>query len=450
MTQVSKACRMIVTQATRCRLVPTSPENRFGVAVLLVAASEPHGFLVDWLRDPLVVWRRLGHWLASVGGWLVDAPLLAVLLAVALGCVLGWWVSARRRVFSSAVAGARFVEVKSPAVVDPESGPALWRLLGRRLLPVWLRAPGRVLSFEVHAGSGVVRPGWWVPAGMSAAQVAGVVEAACSGARARVSDQGHAPTVAGREGDAVVGVGLRLPGSALLPLADPVGPGRSDADGLRAVFDALVRLPLPYRGCVQVLTRAPSKRAVRRVRRMVSASAGQYHAPLLVRLARGVMDELLPGHSAPPASAAPRRPVDPIAAHRLRAAAGKATSGELVDAALRIVVTGPNRAYARSLAHEIAAGFDLAATQQTLRCYRMWRPLDAATRRRGGFGVRGGGWFLVSLGELAALAHLPYEPARYNLPVSGARQLAPPLGVALRPLTPEHRSGAHRTTDSAW
>jgi hypothetical protein len=61
-----------------------------------------------------------------------------------------------------------------------------------------------------------------------------------------------------------------------------------------------------------------------------------------------------------------------------------------------------------------------------LRGARLRRPARVLGRRRLARG------FLVTAGELAALAHLPYEPWRVpGLHAAGARPVPPPAGVLL-------------------
>ena len=72
----------------------------------------------------------------------------------------------------------------------------------------------------------------------------------------------------------------------------------------------------------------------------------------------------------------------------------------------------------------MAAALGLYAGRNHLVARRVVRPGSAIGNRM----LRHG--FLCSLPELAALAHLPAEPAGYGLPSAPARTVAPPPEVA--------------------
>ena len=121
---------------------------------------------------------------------------------------------------------------------------------------------------------------------------------------------------------------------------------------------------------------------------------------------------------------------DPLALADVRSITAKALAAPHFEVAVRLAVVSPEsiprrqgRISRRARARQVVSALGLAAGRNHLICRRLLRAGVVGRRR-----LRRG--FLLSLPELAALAHLPATPARYGLPAAPARRLAPPSGVA--------------------
>jgi hypothetical protein len=102
------------------------------------------------------------------------------------------------------------------------------------------------------------------------------------------------------------------------------------------------------------------------------------------------------------------------------------------EAAVRYLAVTPDlsrregQARASRLRDRLAARFAVFNGEMGVRGARLPRPARVLGRRRLARGL------LLTAGELAALAHLPYEPGTVpGLHVAGARPVPPPAGVLL-------------------
>jgi hypothetical protein len=369
----------------------------------------PNGPLARWLAHPGATEARIAHHLAHTLAALAHFwPLAAVVGLVAAG----WWLAA-------AVARAwqgrhgRWVAIAPPAEPDPAGGAALWRMLApllaaRRSL-TGVRPP---VAFECHAGPDGLRIGLWVSSTLPLDSVAGAVESAWPGARATITAPPTLPA------------GTRVSGGRARPAVPdwlPLGTEHTGGDPLRGLLGALAATE---GGTVlfQVLARPAPGRLVARAHR---AAWARRRAQPTTRTGRAL--DLVHHH---PGATALRGAPDPLALADVRDITAKVTAAPHFVVAVRYGLTGPPgprrqaRRWRRAKAREIAAGLGLFAGRNHLVARRLARGGRRVACRQ----LRSG--FLCSLPELAALAHLPAEPAGYGLPAAPARHVAPPAEVA--------------------
>ena len=267
---------------------------------------------------------------------------------------------------------------------------------------------------------------------MPAAAVARAVATAWPGASTAT---GPAPLLAaGRGTRRRVSAGrVRLSVAEWFPLAptqhsSPGPSGGSNAGGasdpLRGLLEALTDLPAGATGVLQVLARPAGGRRLARARR----------AALAARMG-------LPARSLPlrlPNRRPAGRPrsaggVDGFSLDDARQIAGKLTDTPLFQVAIRVAVTSSagsggrashSRRARRLWLRQIAAALGLFAGRNQLILTRAHRPAAALGNRRLGRGM------LLSVGELAAIAHLPAEPDRHGITVAAARSVPPPAQLA--------------------
>jgi hypothetical protein len=192
----------------------------------------------------------------------------------------------------------------------------------------------------------------------------------------------------------------------------PLG-GQDAPDPLRLVLGQLADLADGEQALVQVVARPAT---AREQRRMLAAGkrirAGQ-PTSRLVRL----LELVLPG---PP----PRRArLDPTVSPDVRAVLEKA-SHPLFRCMVRLSVTGPANGMARGRMHALAGAFAAYEGRVGLRRRRVHRADRKLSLRT--LGRRS---YLLSIPELAALAHLPAERALPGLLRAGARSITPPPGL---------------------
>ncbi|MGH3779630.1 MAG: helicase HerA domain-containing protein, partial [Pseudonocardiaceae bacterium] len=209
-----------------------------------------------------------------------------------------------------------------------------------------------------------------------------------------------------------------------------------DADPLRALFGAPVGLGGQQWACVQILARPVTGHRVAQAR-YAARRIPTGGSPRLV----GLLDLITPGmKTGRPATTSsgqpgrdPQTSLEHSAANRAIITKQRGSQYETVIryALATVVPTACSeaqvrtaRALARGRAHALAATFACYTEHNHYTRHRIRRPATMLTGRR----LRRGD--LLSVPELAALAHLPTDVAIPGLQRAGARTLAPPPGIA--------------------
>lgn len=399
--------------------------------------------LERYLQDP---WGTVQAVASSAAGWAgrwwpVAVASMLVVTAVLL-CAVGW--SRRRRAVRLAT-GARVISVQPPPQVDPAGTAAIWSNLVGLLRPAWRRTVGGQphLAFEYLFDAAGMRVQLWVPGPVPPGLVERAVEAAWPGARTSTAPAGPdgplgVPAGKSRRGDpglvAVAGGELRLAFSEALSLRTDF-----DADPLRALIGAAAGLDTGQRAVVQILTRPVTGRRVARARRS-GRRLQTGRTGLSGRVLGAVTDLLTPGPSRRrtpwstlrPAVADPVTAVERSARHRSIAAKQR---GPQYETRIRYAAvadlepdataghTARRRDVLRGRAHALASALSVYSEHNYYRRARLRRPLPAIADRR----LRRGD--LLSVTELAALAHLPVDEFVPGLVRAGAKAVAPPPGI---------------------
>ncbi|MGW5643658.1 helicase HerA domain-containing protein [Saccharopolyspora sp. NPDC003762] len=394
-----------------------------------VPASLAGGVIDDYLRDP---WGALHFALGHVREWAVAvAPIAAPGLVVALGCVMvlrRWW---RGCCHQRLLENARVVTVLAPPTVDPAGGVALWSHLVGVLRPRWKRlviGQPHVACEYVFSHTGVeIR--LWVPGVIPPGLVERAVEAAWPGAHTRTHPaEPPLPTAETGQRSVVVGGELRLARPDALPMRTDF-----DADPIRALIGAPVGLNRDEHACVQILARPVTGRRVAQARRAARyITGGSTHLP------GRLLDLITPGTTRPRdvgrevARRDPQTSLEHSAANRAIVAKQRGSQYETV---IRYAVatllptdasteeTDAARAAARGRAHALAASFASYTDHNYYTRRRLRRP-DIAMAQRS---LRRGD--LLSVAELAALAHVPTDESIPGIQRAGAKAIAPPPGI---------------------
>ena len=385
-----------------------------GNAVLTARSqSVPHGPLARYLEHPGAttgaVLRHLGHVLAPLG--LRLGP-IAVGIALVAGIAVGL---IRRREAARMAEGARLVRVLAPPEVDPEGAATLWSNLVALLRPAWRRVLGGQphLGFELRADRAGLAIAIWVPGVVPPGLVERAVEAAWPGARTETIPS--APPLPG--GGLVTGGELRLAVAECYPLR-----AEHRVDPLRPLLGALAGAGDEDAACVQLLARPVTGRRLVALQR--AATKRRNGRP--TSHSAGLLDLLTPGHGS--ARSASSTTVDPTRGEDVAAILEKAAQPcwaiTLRYAVATTETTPAAKARLRGRAHAIAAAFAIFAGRNRFDRHRLRHPIDVLAARRFGRGN------LVSIAELAVLAHLPTDDAVPGLRRAGARSVAPPPEVA--------------------
>ncbi|MET0494343.1 MAG: hypothetical protein ABW000_14545 [Actinoplanes sp.] len=355
-------------------------------------------------------------------------PLLLAGLAVLVGLVCVWraW---RRRVWRTHAAQAHWLQIVPPVTATPAATVGLWRLLATALPAPgrWALRPPRIV-WEVEADPHGMRAGLWLPPGVNPTAVLRMLQRGWPGVRA---EQARPPRI--RTGGTTTTLMVRPTQPDWLPLVEDTSTASSrhwenappDEDRLRAVFDGLASAGRTGGGLLQVhISRAPAHR-MRMLRRATThperarksqgtARAAGLLADGLRALILGVLSLATPG----PASSTRRRtgPADPYMADLARQARGKLAAAPHLLVAVYATGTGPTKAAALAAAADITSGFGLLSAHLTRR--RLRRGAIAAAQRW----VPEARMSLAAVGEAAALAGLPAEPAAHGLPAAASRR----------------------------
>jgi len=335
---------------------------------------------------------------------------------------------------------ARYVAVLPPPEADLAGATALWANLHGLLRPRWrvLLSGQPHVSFELAWSVEGLQIGMWVPGAIPPGLVEHAVEAAWPGARATpTSPEPPLPVNV-----LVTGGQFRLAQAECHPLRTD-----HDTDPLRGLLGAAGALEAGERAVVQVLARPAGARRLARLHRAVRAIRTGQQPTRLGRLA----DLVSPGS---PASTR-RYTHDPTLAVDVRAILAKAASpgwitviryGAATPVGQAASVTGIGRSDAnprhqqgqqlgdahaaaqvrarlRGRAHAIASAFASYADRNRLQRRHLPRPARTLAQRRLGRGD------LLSIPELAAIAHLPTDVAVPGLARAGAKPIAPPPAI---------------------
>ncbi|MHB8438539.1 MAG: helicase HerA domain-containing protein [Acidimicrobiales bacterium] len=369
----------------------------------------PAGPLAHFLTHPRTetshLLHHLLHLLVALG---VVAGPLTIGAALAAGSAA---VLVRRRSRARLADGARSVRVLAPPEVDPNGALTLWTNLVALLRPAWRRALGTQphLGFEVTAGPGGLTIALWVPAVVPRGMVERAIEAAWPGSRTETT----AATPPISEGVATTGGELRLAQPEHYPIRT-----EHRVDPLRPLLGALSGLDESETACVQVLARPVTGRRLTRAHRAASLRRSGRPAARLARL----IDLVTPGPTAQPPALDPSRGADVAAI--LEKAAEPCWAITIRYGVTTTEVDPAARARLRGRAHALASAFALYAGRNRFDRHRLTHPSATLAARRLGRGD------LVSVTELAALAHLPTDQVVAGLARAGARTVAPPPAVA--------------------
>lgn len=397
-----------------------------------IVPPPPHkpsgGWAGDLLRDP---GGTLGQLLGHIGSLLLPVwPVAALLALTAL------WLRHRHhhRRRDELRTDARQVIVLAPPEVDPAGAEAFWANLVGLLTPRLRRIIGGQphLACEYLFSATGMTVQLWVPGIVPPGLVERAVEAAWPGARTR-TEPARPPLPPPNPGQQLVLVGgqLRLARPEALPLRT-----KFDADPIRALVGAATGLGRHEHACVQVLARPVTAHRAARARR-----AGRRLHTGAPSLAIQVLDLITPrplGTSRAARSTArpPRDPQTSLAYSAHNRAIIEKQRHPPYETLIRYAVTvgvpdttGEHdlRAAhdrARGRAHALAASFASYTELNNYTRRRLHHPDSALADRHLGRGD------LLSVPELAAVAHLPTDAAVPGLRRAGARAVAPPPGIA--------------------
>ncbi|SHL81334.1 hypothetical protein [Streptomyces yunnanensis] len=364
----------------------------------VLAASPPSGPLADFLTHPNSFWAHLSR---GASDWLgTYTPLLipCVVVVVTGGSVLRHLVE-----------NARCVEILAPPLVAPKGGEVLWAQLSGLLRPWWRRlSTGQPhLAFEYTWSHTGLRISLWVPGTVPLGLVRRAVEAAWPGAHTRVTEP--APLLP--PGHTVTAGRLRAARPDVLPL-------RTDhsTDPLRALFQAATGMAEAESACVQILARPATGSALRRARRQarrLKAGHAPTRLPALTALLLHRPQPLATGKQDPEHGTAVRQSAAKLSGSQWQCA--------LTYAATCSIKRERAGDVARGRAHALASAFGLFADRNYLTRTRLSHPEPRLSTRQ--FPSRTA---LLSVPELAALAHLPSDTDAPVLRRAGARSVLPP------------------------
>jgi hypothetical protein len=372
---------------------------------------------------------RLPEFALAYGPYLAAAWAVIWSVTAAIRYLLGWAHHA------DMTPQAQLVEISSPPRSDPEGALVLWRQLVGLLRPAWARFfTGQPhLVWEYHGSDAGVRIRLWVPGTVPPGIVEKAIQAAWPGATTSTS-----PATSPLPEDVQVAGGkLALAGPEHFPLTTD-----HDHDPARSLLEAMSGLREGEHAVVQILARPTTGRRLRHAYRAAAHLRGGGSRSHVGRF----FDAVLPM----PEDHREHRPGElardyPERAEQVRAILGKAGQPRY-EVAIRYAVStsrspisagttegmaqgGANtsallRGWLRGQAHTLAGVFALYTnSHQYLRRARLYRPAHAISSRRLDRG------YLLSVAELAALAHLPWDIDAPGVTRAGARPVAPSPAV---------------------
>jgi hypothetical protein len=314
--------------------------------------------------------------------------------------------------------GARMVHVQAPPQVRESSAAVFWaNLIGllRPRLKRWLFGQPH-LAFEYLWDGPQLHIRLWVPGMIPAALIARAIEAGWPAARTTITT----PTPPFPDHAMATGGVLRL----ARPDHHPIATTHAD-DPIRPLLGAATGIGPNQTALVQILVRPVTGRRLGRAHRAAAHLRGTTHPTLFGRL----LDLLTPGTTTPP------RATGAVAAHperagEIRAILDKAAAPRFAVAIRYAAATAythdpaASRAWVRGRAHALAAAFAIFSGRNHFTRHRLLHLTHTLTERRMSRGD------LLSVSELAAIAHLPYDPAVPGLTRAGANSIPPPPQVA--------------------
>ncbi|WP_235948799.1 type IV secretory system conjugative DNA transfer family protein [Nocardia terrae] len=392
------------------------------------------GRLGRWLTDP----GQFGARVSELARWPLTGahPIMVGLLAIG---VLAAGMGVRRIRRSRLAAGARQVRILCPPSVSPEAAGVLWSHLIGLLRPRWKRLlygqPHLSFEYQVTGGEGVTLS-LWVPATIPPGLIERAIASAWPGARTDTREVADLPLSIPAAGF------VQLLAGGKLRLGRPEGlPIRSNYDGgdiARELLTAAADLDPGQSVCVQILARPVTGGRVRRALTAGRAGAGAFAVQVGRGVLREVLDFLTPGVGTRRSRYQGGVPADRQArmedTTQARATITKVRGGHyetLIRYAAAVTVPAhANRetfsaaaAVARGRAHAVAAVFGACADHNF---YRRRYQLRLAAALYGRWLGRGD---LLSVAELAGVAHLPFDPSVPGLARAGAAAVAPSVAI---------------------
>jgi hypothetical protein len=308
--------------------------------------------------------------------------------------------------------GARLVRIGVPPDVQDTGGHLLWAalhdLLRPRLARVLIGQPH--LAWEITASETGTVFRLWVPKVIPPGLIERAVSAAWPGASASTKpvalnepDTAYPP-----QGMVRLTSELALSGPGWFSLDASLNP-----DPLPLILGQLSGLIDSERALIQVIARPASGREQHRLRNAARRIRKGEPTSRVLRLMQALRTQ-------PPTP--PR--LDPTITPDVREAMSK-SAGSLYRCIIRVTVTADSRMEARGRIHAVLGAFaPYNGTRVFLRRWHAPRALLRLRQRR--LGRRA---FLLGVGELAALAHLPGQDAIPGVVMAGAREVAPPPGL---------------------
>jgi len=310
------------------------------------------------------------------------------------------------------VLGGRVITTLPPPEADPAGAEVLWSNLVALLRPWWRRLLfGQPhLGFEYRWSVDGLRIGVWVPRCVPPGMIERAIEGAWPGSLTATST----PEPPIPLDEPASGGTLRLARPEWFPISTAF-----EVDPLRPLLAAAGTLDAGEHAVLQVLARPATGRRLARLFRAAEAirSGGR------VRLLARAMDVLLPS----PRSTS-HKVVDLSAAQDARIVLTKAAA-PLYEVLVRYAASAqcvPHRGQRmlRGRAHGIASALAVFTGHNRFARRRLRHPARALHRRQMSRG------HLLSVPELAAIAHLPADRAVPGLARAGAKSVAPPPAIA--------------------
>ncbi|GAA1895286.1 helicase HerA domain-containing protein [Streptantibioticus ferralitis] len=398
----------------------------------LASAASSGSPLQRYLINP---WGAVHALLVAAKDWAISwgpvaGPVLLV-IAAALAWARWWW---RRRCRRALTVDARIVSVLPPPTADPAGAAAAWANLVGLLRPAWRRRlTGQPhLAWEYLFDREAIRIQLWVPGAIPPGMVERAIEAAWPGAHTRTRPATPPLPTEAPSGETahVAGGELRLARSEALPIR-----GDFPADPIRALLGAPVGLGPHEQAVVQVLARPVTGHRVKKARR----AARHLRAGRSARPVSRLLDLITPGPS-PKARSRSSSPVldrqtalevsaeDRVIVAKQRGAQYETRIRYAIATMLPTTASTEERTRVidrlRGRGHAIASAFATFTEHNYYRRTRLRHPLPRLAERRLDTGD------LLSIPELAAIAHLPWDEAIPALQRAGARAVPPPPGVA--------------------